>query len=42
MILDHLTTSAAVWAAGTVAAILAITYCKGCCIARILRKECKK
>jgi hypothetical protein len=40
MNIDNLTTWMTIWAAGTVAVMIAISICKGCCIAKLLGKPC--
>lgn len=38
---DNLTAWMTIWGVATAVAIIAITACKGCCIAKLLRKPCK-
>lgn len=41
MIIDNLTEWVTVWGAATAVAIIAVSACKGCCIAKLLGKACK-
>jgi len=40
MILDTLTQWVVLWGIATAVAVVAITACKGCCIAKFLGKPC--
>jgi hypothetical protein len=42
MNIDNLTTWVTVWGAATVVIVIAVAACKGCCIAKLLRKPCKR
>lgn len=40
MYFDNLTTWVTIWSVATVFAIIAVTVCRGCCIAKLLGKPC--
>jgi len=42
MNIDNVTLVFALWGAGTIAVMTAISMCNGCCIAKLLGKPCTK
>jgi hypothetical protein len=42
MYYDNLTAWLTIWGLATTVAIIAVAACKGCCIAKLLGKPCRK